>query len=429
VTTPLGSKAKIDDLMVAVRSRKLFQYRRRAAKANYLTALLRHASRNVPFYRESAMRPREHLHEFPLTSRPAISASPEQFIATNFVRADMFVQTTSGTTGEPLCVARDHASFFQFVYETFAQVFRLVPELPARPKAGTVSLLAINDNPDRQEQVVINPSLGYGVAVRKILGRTAASDRELISYSLAHCPPLLHARPRALLRFAELIREGSHAAPHPKALLCSGDNLYQSDRNFLEEVFQAPVYNAYASQEGGFIAMECSHHCGLHVLPERAVVEVLQETADVSPSYHGQGELVITNLENWGMPFIRYVTGDSALVDLTPCSCGSQSPRIQQLDGRDSTYFYVKGRRVNPSVLNPIFEHLPIGRFQVKQTRDLHFVIRWVPRLGAAALCHVDQAIAEGVRSRFGDVPLTVERMEELRNSATKVQRYVREGS
>lgn len=357
-----------------------------------------------------------------------IGASPEQFIASNFDRSDMFVQTTSGTTGEPLRVARDHASFFHFTYETFAQVFRMVPELPARPKAGTISLLVVNDNPDRQEQVVINPSLGYSVVVRKILGRDAASDRELITYSLAHSPPLLHGRPRSLLRLAELIREGGHAAPRPKALWCSGDNLYQSDRNFLEDVFQAPVYNAYASQEGGFIAMECSHHCGLHVLPDRAVVEVLPENVGGIPEDRGQGELVITNLENWGMPFIRYVTGDSALVDFTRCLCGSQSPRIQQLDGRDSTYFYVKDKRVNPSILNPVFEDLPVGRFQVKQTRDSDFVIRWVPRFGVADLRHVDKAIAEGVQSRFGDVPLTVERVSELDNRAAKVQRYVREG-
>jgi phenylacetate-CoA ligase len=119
----------------------------------------------------------------------------------------------------------------------------------------------------------------------------------------------------------------------PRALMSSAQTLPEASRKMIEETFGCKVFDKYGSREFSGIAYECEAHAGHHVVAEGYVVEIL---AGGRPAKPGEiGEVVITDLNNFCMPFIRYRIGDLAEAMLDePCSCGRGASRIGRIQGR-----------------------------------------------------------------------------------------------
>ncbi len=98
-------------------------------------------------------------------------------------------------------------------------------------------------------------------------------------------------------------------------------------RELFAKVFNAEVYDQYGCGEIGGIAYECNHHKGLHVSGERVVLEVNQSH-----------ELIITDLDNYAMPFIRYWNADQAILKKEKCSCGREGLLLEKVMGRTCDY-------------------------------------------------------------------------------------------
>jgi phenylacetate-coenzyme A ligase PaaK-like adenylate-forming protein len=172
------------------------------------------------------------------------------------------------------------------------------------------------------------------------------------------------------------------------------------------------------------VALDCDHQRGLHVIDERAIAEV--RTSRGSLARRGSGDLVVTNLENWGMPCIRYDIGDSATLVDDACECGFAGTTLTALYGRDATYFWISGRRFNPYRLNVIFELLPIQQFRVVQDGSREITIQWVPKSAATDLTAVNSLLAARFAAKTG---VTADRVEPVRRiglPSEKVQRYAR---
>jgi phenylacetate-CoA ligase len=139
----------------------------------------------------------------------------------------------------------------------------------------------------------------------------------------------------------------------------------------IEEAFGCKVFDKYGSREFSGIAYECEAHMGHHVVGEGYIVEILK---DGKPAAPGEiGEVVVTDLNNYCLPFIRYRIGDLAeAVDSNElCGCGRGLPRIGRIEGRvQSIIIGSKGQYVPGT----FFAHLlkdydhAIRQFQIVQT-------------------------------------------------------------
>ncbi|MES2627181.1 MAG: AMP-binding protein [Pseudomonadota bacterium] len=120
-----------------------------------------------------------------------------------------------------------------------------------------------------------------------------------------------------------------------QSIISAAEKIHASQRQTIEEIFQAKVFNSYGSREFMLIAMECSEHEGLHLSSENLFVEIIGD--DGKPVAPGeQGEIVVTDLHNYAMPLIRYRIGDLAIqarADNT-CKCGRGLPMISDVSGR-----------------------------------------------------------------------------------------------
>jgi len=78
----------------------------------------------------------------------------------------------------------------------------------------------------------------------------------------------------------------------------------------------------------------------MHITMEHCILESDEEN-----------NLIVTNLDNYSQPFIRYKNGDVGVIDTSPCACGNTAPRITELYGRANENIILK----NGSSVNGIF--------------------------------------------------------------------------
>jgi phenylacetate-CoA ligase len=113
--------------------------------------------------------------------------------------------------------------------------------------------------------------------------------------------------------------------------------LLDSEREVIESVLGVPVSNRYGCEEVGLIAAECEVHEGLHINAEHVVVEFVDHAGN--PANPGEeASLILTDLNNYAMPLVRYEVGDMASYDNIACPCGRSYPLLRNLLGRTADY-------------------------------------------------------------------------------------------
>ncbi len=121
-----------------------------------------------------------------------------------------------------------------------------------------------------------------------------------------------------------------------KVVFVTSERLYDEQRDIISSVFGCPVANGYGGRDAGFIAHQCSEG-GMHITAEDIIVEIVDAEGKVLP--HGQsGEVVVTHLATKDFPFIRYKTGDVAILSDKQCSCGRGLPLIEEIQGRTTDF-------------------------------------------------------------------------------------------
>jgi phenylacetate-CoA ligase len=192
--------------------------------------------------------------------------------------------------------------------------------------------------------------------------------------------------------------------------------LYDHDREFIEKVFCCPVFNRYGSTEFGNLAHECERHQGLHIYTEHAYIECLRNNVPASPGE--KGELVITSLDNFGMPFIRYRIGDYGEMSDKICDCGRGLPMLKSVDGRVFDIVIApNGRFISGTYWTILFKTVDgIRQFQLIQEGVDSLSIKLIiePSFQKTALDTLVERIKEScgaaMRVRFdfvNDIPLT----------------------
>ena len=69
---------------------------------------------------------------------------------------------------------------------------------------------------------------------------------------------------------------------------------------------------------------------GYHLNIDHLVVEVLNDDAQES----AEGDIVITDLHNYGMPLVRYKNGDRGVLGKEACKCNNPLPLLKSVNGR-----------------------------------------------------------------------------------------------
>jgi phenylacetate-CoA ligase len=358
-----------------------------------LARLLRHAYDNVPYYRRkldqagivpSDVRRVEDLGGLPLLGRDDAQASRDarRSRTAPFARVS---KMTSGSSGRPLAFAYDWDSEF------WRQATKLRGYAWAGYRPGDRSLHfwgtlgAIYDLPLLKR---VKADLDHRLRREHYIDCTDRSPAALDRVIQA----IRRLKPSVILCYAQA---GAALARHVMLtgqrdwetipVICGAERMFPADRASLVEAFGPEVYETYGSREVMLIAAECPAHEGMHVSMENLIVElVVRSEAGVRRAQPGEiGEVVVTDLHNYGAPFIRYVTGDLAIEGPTgPCACGRALTRLISVEGRvTETLRDAAGNPVSGLLFNVIFSVLAnkVVEFQVVQKKDRTIELKLVP--------------------------------------------------
>ena len=165
-------------------------------------------------------------------------------------------------------------------------------------------------------------------------------------------PKLLLVFPSPMNMIAHTIRKYNLPLKHhPQLINVSGETFFDCQRRNIESVFsKSKVEDSYGSVELGEIAHETPW--GLEIFANAAYVET-------EPNDAGQPEMVITRLDMFDFPFIRYRMKDIADVQFVEDEDGNQRYVITKIEGKDSNYILSdKSERFYPSFWNQFVNQL-----------------------------------------------------------------------
>ena len=334
--------------------------------------LIEHAYQHVPYYsdvmRRAGVDPRSitrdrSLAALPLLDRSTMTQQTSRLRATNF-RPERFVaNATGGSTGEPLRFFddRDESGWFNAAVWRAQRWYDVdVGDRRAYLWGADFDVNQFRGLSGRLKASVLNMLMLPAWQLSE-----ATADRfwnELAKYG----PRLLVAYAGAADHWARLLGNERSPIDGLVAIVVSAETLSEEARQRIEGCFKVPVYNHYGGRDLKFVAQECPERSGLHISSEHVLVEIVKDGRALRP---GQlGEIVLTRLDNFAMPFVRYRSGDLGVLSEGWCPCGRSLPLLERIEGRVQDAIVTSDGRV---ISGPFFAHmlkdcLDVREFQVQ---------------------------------------------------------------
>ena len=344
-----------------------------------LKSLLVHSYNNVPFYRrrfdEVGMRPDDirsidDFRKIPVLKKADIQRNLESIKAGNCPQDQLIRDATGGSTGQPLVFYRD--------LNAKAWIDAAALRFRRWMGYGPSSKLALIWGADRDvpESYPAN---------QRWLNSFNCSEQDIekfVEELVQWQPDAIRAYASSLYMVASYIRNRGLRAPRPGAIESAAEKLWDWQRKVVEEVFGCKVFEMYGSREIPALACECERHNGMHIFSDLRLVEVIKDGRCAEPGE--EGTIVITDLLNYGMPFIRYEIGDIGVLSEESCPCGRGFPLLKEIKGRiTSTIRTPDGRRIHGEYFTHLFYGVAgVKAFQVHQTKLDEVIVSVQPETG-----------------------------------------------
>lgn len=384
----------------------------RSNQLKSLQNLLLHAKENCPYYstllkdiplspgKEDAFS--QEFSKIKFLTKDLINENRDTLVARNY-RNDIWSKSTGGSTGKPL----------HFYYTKDSNDWRVASTWRGYGWAGCHLGLKqayiwgshIGDIP-RWKRAKENLHF-------RLLGQKYFNCFEFTEESLdstfqainAYKPKVIVGYTNPLYNFAKHIKNSNQPLSFtPLSIITAAEALHDFQRNLIEDVFGCSVFHTYGSREFMLIASECEQHDGLHISMENIFLEIIKD--DGTNAAPGEiGEIVITDLHNYGMPFIRYKIGDLGVLSDKACACGRGLPILEKVVGRSLDMLKTSDGRLVPGEFFPHFlkDFKEIKQFQVVQHKIDSLEIVLVTKDKHVLSPQIQQDIEKEISNIMGD--------------------------
>jgi phenylacetate-CoA ligase len=352
-----------------------------------LRSLLQHAYLTVPYYKRAfdaaGFKPNQiesiaDLSKIPLLSKQDVRENVHFAMFSDLHnKKEMHKINTSGSTGEPFVC---YADKFQLEMR-FATTLRAL-EMSGW-KFGDKQLRLWHQTLGMSRTQAFKERLDAWFMRRHFIPAFEMSEvslKSLIKTIEKKKPVLIDGYAESLNFIA--IASTTKSKHNPLAVMSSAQQLTDSTRAQIEKQFGAKVLDKYGSREFSGIAYQCLESPHHHVQDESYILEIL---VDGRTAKAGEvGEVVITDLNNFSMPLIRYRIGDMAIaVDQVPCECGRPHSQIGAISGRTQALISCTNGVWLPGTF---FAHFfkdfdfAIQHYQITQETSEKFTLKIVPK-------------------------------------------------
>jgi phenylacetate-CoA ligase len=410
------------ELRTALRNWRLSADELNGLQERKLAAIVRHAYTNVEYYRAlftsvgltpHDIRRIEDLRQVPVTTKAQLKAAG---VANTTARgvdlAACIVTMTSGSTGAPFATYRSRRE----ARTRHILDFRVLLSTGLRPRDRFLSL-----GPAWKPQRRLHHRLGFYRTFA--LSRLLPIDEQIDRVKRIR-PDVFWVYPTLLRALLQGVDYRLSAIARPRVLITSAEVFDDVLRDRVRADLDVEMFNSYGAIEVGRIAHECGRHTGLHVTADNVVLECLNgnSPADVNEP----GVAVVTSLNRFTMPMIRYRLEDRCLQFAHRCSCGSSFPLIGPPQGRSWDMIRLPtGQMVSPLTLNVFLRALDgIDQFRVIQESPDHLVVQLAsPKpIAAAAVAQLEAQIRGHLRE---PMRVDIQQVEYQREDAIKFKTFV----
>jgi phenylacetate-CoA ligase len=383
---------------------------------------LRQITTHVPYYRDlferEGLRVEDIQHpadfqRIPFLTKDDVRAAKDRIVTKDPLRKGI-ASNTGGSTGEPLYFYTDAAS------GPLRRANALRGLRWAEIDIGDKQAVIWGFHLDRPFKESFSAALKDYFNNIRYFSSFNMSEEAMERYAreiAAFKPDLILGYPSAVSQFAEFCKTRRIGKIRPRTVMSSGEKMFPHQAEVIRDVFRCPVFDRYGSNEFADVAQECEKHGGLHVFSDIVFVEVIHESG--RPAESGEvGELVVTDLSNLYMPFLRYRTGDLAVPTLRKCPCGRGFPLLDHIEGRTfDAVVSPDGKSAGGFFWTYLSRAVPgIKQFQIEQRERGGVIFRIVPgpEWNEGYKKELERKIKENMGQSFGvsfdvvnDIPLT----------------------
>lgn len=303
--------------------------------------LFQHAQENCPYYQkaisDAGIRPANmdarEISRLPIVTKKDIRNHLDVMLARNILAKDMFPANTGGSTGVPMRFFRDRRCLSlrraqEIVFDRMMgcdigdRVALFVSASHTDTTFGTMK--------ERFRNMTDAMLLRFDPKCT-----TAAEMSNFHSKLMRFSPRFIRCFPNSLSIFTNFVLDEKLPVPEIEAISCTGENIYQWQKDLFESVWGARVFERYGTKECGVISGEDNSNEGQAIFTEGVYVELVDDTGkSVEPGEIGR--VILTDLFNYAMPLIRYEIGDlAALLVESDVERDIGFPRFDKILGRD----------------------------------------------------------------------------------------------
>ncbi len=292
-----------------------------------LRRIIKHAYNNIPGYRRkfdkakvksADIRTKDDLWKIPITTREELQNNKD-FVNEKLISGTLY---TGGSTGTSLKYY-ESAESGKIRWNAHLRGWSWNGYIPGKKLAVVAAAQGIV----REENTLNLPG-----------DLTESNIEENLKQILDFKPQHLRGYVNSLYILAKFCLDHDIKIDFIESINTISENLYDFQRKIIERAFRGKVFEEYVCNDGGACAWECNSHEGLHYNMERAIIEEIES------------EMIVTDLWNNAMPFIRYRNGDAVTFLGKKCSCGRELPLIR-VKGRTNDILISRKGPISPTVL------------------------------------------------------------------------------
>jgi phenylacetate-CoA ligase len=347
-----------------------------------LRKLITHCYQNVDYYRKimdsSNIKPSDIQHaadldKLPILTKDVVRSHSQELLARNISEMSVSWVKTGGTTGEPLRVCRNRQcnAWGNMCYERGLRWGGLeVDGSRIRLYGGTLGI-------DKTRSITM-----LAQTIRRDLFLPAFELRT--DTALSFFDKIRHSKIPFLLGYASaiyqlaLFAEELNQKIEFRAVFPTAELLLPEWEMAIRRIFKCAVLPYYGCGEVNSLGYQTLESKAYLIPEEHALIEVMRN--DGSCGLSGEGRFLITDLDNYAMPIVRYANGDAGRIS----GAKEELPfsRIERLDGRYNSFLMTETGDLISGVLGThAFRHVPsVQSYRIIQEEPLRLVIKVVPR-------------------------------------------------
>jgi phenylacetate-CoA ligase len=394
-----------------------------------LRTILDYANAHCAFYRRrfneagfdpAAVTSPAALRQLPILTKDDIRDQSAELYSDEFRREELVEAKTGGSTGVSL---RIHA-------DTQCQATRNAAAMRSDRWAGWrpgMPVAALWGNPPSFDKLRpwLRNTLYDRLTFLDTMNMTPCTMEDFFHDCERRAPLVLYGHAHSLYLYAAFLRDQGLKPTPPAGIVATSMMLLDAERRVIEDAFKVAVSNRYGCEEVGLIASECDHHAGLHLNIDHLIVEFLDD--DSRPVANGEeGNIVVTDLVNRGMPLIRYQLGDRGVPTDRRCTCGRGLPLMDRVSGRVADFLVRRdGSRVAGISLieRTLTLFTGIKQMQIVQNAVDQFVLRIVAGEGYGPA--TERQLRSEFATSFGsDIEITIELVPEIERTRSGKYRF-----